>query len=122
MSGKSDYESLLLAAVVHDIGKFWQGMGEGGKHQELGAKFVRMHFPEQWQEAAGLIAMHHEVGRLAPKVHELLKIQITSDWLTPREWEGREETCRWIEPLISIFSEIRIRKNWISLQVLKKGA
>ncbi len=122
MGEKRNYENLMLAAVVHDIGKFWQGTGERERHEELGAKFVRMHFPERWQGAAGLITMYHDAGRLAPKVHELQKIQITGDWLMPREWEGREETCRWIEPLISIFSEIRTQKNWISLQVLKKGA
>ncbi|NJD75762.1 MAG: HD domain-containing protein [Candidatus Methanoperedens sp.] len=122
MGGNKDYENLLLAAAVHDIGKFWQGTGESGKHQELGAKFIRMHFPEKWQGAAGLVSLHHDAGRLAPRVHEVLKIQIASDWLTPREWEGREETCRQIEPLIFIFSEICIQENWISLQVLKKGA
>ncbi len=28
MGGMNDYENLVLAAVVHDIGKFWQGTGE----------------------------------------------------------------------------------------------
>ncbi len=29
MGENKDYEKLMLAAVVHDIGKFWQGTGEG---------------------------------------------------------------------------------------------
>jgi len=33
MGGKSDYESLLLAAVVHDIGKFWQGWRNQMRHK-----------------------------------------------------------------------------------------
>jgi CRISPR-associated protein Cas10/Csm1 subtype III-A len=58
-----DYENLMLAAVVHDIGKFWQGTEEKGKHQELGAKFLREHIPEQWQGAAVLVSEHHDDGK-----------------------------------------------------------
>ncbi len=114
MGGKSNYESLLLAAVVHDIGKFWQGTGEKGTHQELGVKFVRMHFPEQWQGAAGLISLHHDAGKIASEGYELLKILMISDWLSAGEREDREEDKtgkRINEPLISIFSEIDIGKG-----------
>lgn len=114
MGENRDYENLVLAAVVHDIGKFWQGTGEGGKHQELGAKFIRMHFPEKWQGAAGLVSLHHAPEKLASEEYERLKILMISDWLSSGEREGREddETGKRInEPLISIFSEIDIGKG-----------
>ncbi len=90
MGGKSDYEKMVMAAVVHDIGKFWQGTGEKGTHQELGAKFVRMHFPEQWQGAAGLISLHHDAGKLTPNKYGRLKILIINDWLISKR--RREDT------------------------------
>ncbi len=127
MGGKKDYESLLLAAVVHDIGKFWQGTGEKGTHQELGAKFLREHIPDQWQDAAGIISMHHETGKLASGGNELLKILMVSDWLSSGERDDRDEDDlgkRFNEPLISIFSEINLgldqqNKKWhIPLKIL----
>lgn len=50
MGEKRDYEILLFATVVRDIGKFWQGTGERKKHQELAGQFVKIHFSEKWQE------------------------------------------------------------------------
>lgn len=114
MGGKKDYENLLLAAMVHDIGKFWQGTGEKGTHQELGARFVRMHFPEQWEGAAGLISLHHDPEKLSSEEYERLKIMMISDWLSSGEREEREEDetgKRINEPLISIFSMIDIGKG-----------
>ncbi len=111
MGENKDYEKLMLAAVMHDIGKFWQGTGEKGTHQELGVKFVRKHIPEQWQDAAGIISMHHKAGKLGSEGYELLKILMVSDWLSSGEREDRddEELGRRInEPLTSIFSEISL--------------
>ncbi len=127
MGDNKDYEKLMLAAVVHDIGKFWQGTAEKGTHQELGIKFVREYFPEQWQEAAGIISMHHEAGKLNSAGYELLKILMVSDWLSSGERDDRDEDDlgkRINEPLISIFSEINLgidqqNKKWrIPLKIL----
>ncbi|MDP2752848.1 MAG: type III-A CRISPR-associated protein Cas10/Csm1 [Nitrospirota bacterium] len=127
MGENKDYEKLMLAAVVHDIGKFWQGTGESRKHQELGAKFLREHIPEQWQDAAGIISMHHETGKLGSGGYELLKILMVSDWLSSGERDDRDEDDlgkRINEPLISIFSEINLgidqqNKKWrIPLKIL----
>ncbi|KAB2946739.1 MAG: type III-A CRISPR-associated protein Cas10/Csm1 [Candidatus Methanoperedens sp.] len=111
MGDNKDYEKLMLAAVVHDVGKFWQGTGEKRTHQELGAKFLRKHIPEQWQDAAGIISMHHETGKLGSGGYELLKILMVSDWLSSGERDDRDEDDlgkRINEPLISIFSEINL--------------
>ncbi|NJD52218.1 MAG: type III-A CRISPR-associated protein Cas10/Csm1 [Candidatus Methanoperedens sp.] len=127
MGDNKDCEKLMLAAVVHDIGKFWQGTGEKGTHQELGTKFVREYFPEQWQEAAGIISMHHEAGKLNSAGYELLKILMVSDWLSSGERYDRDEDDlgkRINEPLLSIFSEINLgidqqNKKWrIPLKIL----
>ena len=32
---------IQLAALLHDIGKFWQGVGEMGNHSELGSRFIK---------------------------------------------------------------------------------
>jgi CRISPR-associated protein Csm1 len=111
MGEKRDYENLVLAAVVHDIGKFWQGTGEGGKHQELGVKFVRAHLPEQWQGAAALVSEHHDDRKITSEGNKHLKILMISDWLSSGELDDNETEFRIHEPLISIFSDIDIGKG-----------
>jgi CRISPR/Cas system-associated protein Cas10 (large subunit of type III CRISPR-Cas system) len=91
MGEQKEYENLLLSSMVHDIGKFWQGVGERGTHQELGAKFVRAYLPAQWQDAAGLISLHHDAEVLACGGYEPLKTLMLSDWLSSGEREKREE-------------------------------
>lgn len=50
---------IQLAALLHDIGKFWQGRGERGIHSELSSRFINVYVPEQWRGAAGIVALHH---------------------------------------------------------------
>ena len=53
-----------LAALLHDIGKFWQGAGERGKHAELSSRFIQEYVPEQWHGAAGIVTLHHDPADL----------------------------------------------------------
>lgn len=109
-----EYQKLLLASLSHDVGKFWQGAGEKGTHQELGANFIRKYFPEKWKETAGLVALHHDPGKLSSEGYKLLKIIIMSDWLSSGERENSEDEKigrRTNESLVSIFSHIDIGKG-----------
>ncbi len=48
---------IRLAALLHDIGKFWQGAGASGSHTELSSRFIQEYVPERWQGAAGIVGV-----------------------------------------------------------------
>ncbi len=54
---------IRLAALLHDIGKFWQGAGVNGGHEELSSRFIQKYVPERWHGAAGIVALHHESSK-----------------------------------------------------------
>lgn len=74
-----------LAALLHDIGKFWQGTGERGKHAELSSRFIQDYVPEQWRGAAGIAAMHHDSKARKKEEFRALKTIICADWLSSSE-------------------------------------
>ncbi len=104
-----------LAALLHDVGKFWQGAGERGKHAELSRRFIVEHVPEQWQEAASLVSLHHNSPAYRAEEYRALKVIVCADWLSSGERRGLEEDedkgKRKTTPLKSIFSEIDIGKG-----------
>jgi len=101
---------IQLAALLHDIGKFWQGTGERGNHSELSSRFINAYVPEQWQKAAGLVSLHHDARRA--EEYRALKVIVCADWLSSGERrEGKDKGARKATPLKSIFSEIDIGKG-----------
>jgi CRISPR-associated protein Csm1 len=106
---------IQLAALLHDVGKFWQGTGERGSHSELSSRFINAYVPEQWQEAAGLISLHHDPSKHKSAEYKPLKTVVCADWLSlgeRKELAEEEERGRRREtPLMSIFSEIDIGKG-----------
>jgi len=106
---------IQLAALLHDVGKFWQGTGERGSHSELSSRFINAYVPEQWQEAAGLISLHHDPSKYKSAAYKPLKTIVCADWLSSgerKELAEEEERGRRREtPLMSIFSEIDIGKG-----------
>ncbi len=54
-----DIEIVLLAALLHDIGKFWQGVVANSSHEELSSRLIQDYMPERWHGAAGIVGLHH---------------------------------------------------------------
>lgn len=109
-----DEKIIQLAALLHDIGKFWQRAGEKGKHSEIGNRFIKMYIPEQWQGCAGLVSVHHDTAAYTSEGFDQLKRVISGDWLSSKERKEREEgetADVKATPLISIFSKIGIGKG-----------
>jgi len=106
---------IQLAALLHDIGKFWQGTGERGNHSELSSRFINAYVPEQWQEAAGLVSLHHDPSAYREEEYKPLKTIVCADWLSSGERKElakeEEKGERKETPLMSIFSEIDIGKG-----------
>lgn len=48
-------KTIRLAALLHDIGKFWQGTGESGTHAELSNRFIRDYVPEPCDVSKGVL-------------------------------------------------------------------
>ena len=91
---------IQLAALLHNIGKFWQGTSKLGSHQELSAEFIEMYVPQK----EGLPSLKDQQQ----------KVIDVADWLSSgkegveeKEGEKRENI-----PLISIFSTIDIEKGY----------
>jgi CRISPR-associated protein Csm1 len=110
-------KEVQLAALLHDIGKFWQRSDKsvkGKHHEELGGRFCREYLPEEIKEVAGLVSLHGSPSDYLSSEYYPLKIVVISDWLSAEERE--ERVCREKgkpkeEPLISIFSTIDIGKG-----------
>jgi hypothetical protein len=86
-----DEKIIQLAALLHDIGKFWQGAGEKGKHSELSSRFIQEYVPEQWQGAAGVVSLHHEPSKYRSESYKPLKTIVCADWLSSGEHRRLEE-------------------------------
>jgi CRISPR-associated protein Csm1 len=92
---------IQLAALLHDIGKFWQRTSKLGLHQELSAEFIKTYVPkEEWRPS------------LDEQQQEVI---VAADWLSSGEKEKLEEKGeaekRKSTPLTSIFSKINIEKG-----------
>ncbi len=110
-----DEKIIQLSALLHDIGKFWQGVGEKGKHSELSSMFIQEYVPEQWHGAAGIVAKHHDPEARKSGEYKPLKTIVCADWLSSGERRGlvedEDKGERKATPLMSIFSEINIGKG-----------
>jgi CRISPR-associated protein Csm1 len=102
-----------LAALLHDVGKFWQGAGGGGKHAELSGRFVLDHVP--WEGVVELVSLHHDPSKYESGGDRPLKTIICANWLSSGERrelsEEDEQGERKATPLMSIFSDIEIGKG-----------
>ena len=108
----AEQDALILGALLHDIGKFWQRSGIQKKHEFLGAEFLDL--PVIRKKIEGLVDLrdvqnvifeHHESG-----VYDVLvRIAQIADRLASGERRtlGKGQTqLPWKTPLKSVFTQI----------------
>ncbi len=111
---KNEYEDLLIASILHDIGKFWQRSETKyyrTAHEKLSALFVRnIGLNEQVEN---MVLSH--MGRISSSNNKdkfLAEIIKKSDIFSSKEREGIEGTADTrIEPLISVFSNLKLNEK-----------
>ncbi len=125
---------LIIAALLHDIGKLGYRAGELGAHEEIGKKFVESQEHALPHEITSLISMHHRHGienLFGEEGYAPLKKIIIADWLASSERIGLEQTEEikkiGLTPIfskISIFGEHSPSKFYYSGQelILKNGS
>ena len=116
----AEQEALILGALLHDIGKFWQRSGIRRKHERLGAEFLdlpvirsKIETLVDLRDVQSIISDHHESG-----VYDVLvRIAQIADRLASGErralGQGQMQTP-WEEPLKSIFAQIYDQEKGLS--------
>ncbi|MEO0166854.1 MAG: type III-A CRISPR-associated protein Cas10/Csm1 [candidate division WOR-3 bacterium] len=118
MYNKEEYQSLILAALLHDIGKFYQrtgrepqyfaefsieDYGEHGAHSKWSASFVKEYLPAVYSNIAIPILYHHK------PMDELSKIINKADALSSTErlraGSGDPKKSRLLPILARIFNQ-----------------
>lgn len=89
---------MVLAALLHDIGKFQQRAGLSIRHAECGADFCRsMGLPS---EVCELVAAHHDTPSTPLQRYLVRADHISASERSPREDRGEPRA----DPLVSVFS------------------
>jgi len=112
---EKEHLAIALAALLHDIGKFWQRTGqppleyEGfteedygphGAHAKWSAAFVSKYIPLEWHKGLSPVLYHHK-----PQDY-LSKLIALADWLSAGERE--EEPSQGPSLLRSVFDRLRL--------------
>ncbi|MFQ6121175.1 MAG: type III-A CRISPR-associated protein Cas10/Csm1, partial [Methanosarcinales archaeon] len=124
----NEYNTLLMSALLHDIGKFWQGtntshdskystlskndFGYAGAHGKWSASFIK-YLPKELQSIENLLLYHHKPESIQdPNTYKIAKILQVADWYSSGEREPKEGIeARRDTPLISIFSRVDIGRG-----------
>lgn len=108
----NEREALILGALLHDIGKFWQRTGIRQRHESLGTEFLDLPVIRQkvervadLRDVRNVISEHHASGAY----DVLVRIAQIADRLASGErrplGEGRTQVP-WETPMQSIFAQI----------------
>ncbi len=120
-----ELELVILAGLLHDIGKFEQrtGLRPGQNHPQLSGRFVAEIFQGQWQGLAEIVENHHIADATSAPNPHLTRIITLADWLASgerREMEEQRERSPAEMSLVNIFSTLFDNKNhtYFPLQIL----
>jgi len=130
----NEYDDIVLAGLLHDIGKFYQraetsqpprykndgiDYGYSGAHSKWSSQFVIDHFGED-NQIHKLVLYHHN-KKLYKENEDLINILVKADSSSAKERTRSEnDGTAYNEPLISIFSEVKlddksVDKHYINL-------
>jgi len=114
-----EHTRVVLASLLHDLGKFWQRTGQRhapsfdrvseadygrhGAHAKWSADFIERFLPPDWRPAAELALFHHQ-----PRDHAS-KLVAVADWLSAGERDDLDvHAGAQASQLLSLFSHIRL--------------
>lgn len=109
---ENEFQTVVLAALLHDIGKFWQRTGAlpESRHPELSDRFISEYLDSEWRDVAEIAASHHLGDLKSARNPALTMIVVLADWLSSGERisldEGDENRTPSQQALISVFSTL----------------
>uniref|UniRef100_A0A7C6A8A0 CRISPR system single-strand-specific deoxyribonuclease Cas10/Csm1 (subtype III-A) n=1 Tax=candidate division WOR-3 bacterium TaxID=2052148 RepID=A0A7C6A8A0_UNCW3 len=128
MNNREEFQTIVLAALLHDIGKFWQRSGEPlisedkrimpnccpfyenyytHLHVLYSGRFIRETFEKGYDLTENIVLYHHYPVNAPSDYRRFAKIIQLADWLSAGERRDKVEDEKAEpskEPLISIFS------------------
>ncbi|MDO8670496.1 MAG: type III-A CRISPR-associated protein Cas10/Csm1, partial [Dehalococcoidia bacterium] len=118
----ADLPSLQIAALLHDIGKFWQRTGKrhgasyegfdketfgaNGAHAKWSAEFIERFVPESCRGKPHDVLTHHKPSSYTAKVIAI------ADWLSSAEREEGKPNQEASVQLLSVFSRLAGEIPW----------
>ncbi len=116
-SNDRGFQAVVLAALLHDIGKFVQRTGRhsGRSHPELSTWFASEYLGRGWEDISHAVGYHHMPAATSARDQRLALTLVLADWMSSGERRPLPEGETG-EPandaLISVFSTLRASPDW----------